>query len=54
MDLPWVTASVVSSLKCRERSDLQPSLWTSIEAFKDCCRYLFSAVGILLSYLSIC
>lgn len=48
--MSWVIASVVRPLKA-ERNDLQCSLWTYIEAFKDCCRYLFSAVGILLSYL---
>lgn len=48
--MSWVIASVVRLLKA-ERNDLQCSLWMCIEAFKDCCRYLFSAVGILLRYL---
>lgn len=48
--MSWVIASVVRPLKA-ERNDLQCSLWTYTEAFKDCCRCLFSAVGILLSYL---
>lgn len=56
VSLSWAIVSVVRPLKA-ERNDLQCSLWTYIEALKDCfrcnlgCRCLFSAVGILLSCL---
>lgn len=41
LGLSCVTASVDSPFKPREISDLQLSPWTSIKAFRDCCRYVF-------------